>query len=108
MALSIGRLGGMSIQAQNYSISNQAMVSSAYQETVERANNGNAVLGASPVQYPTAQLLDNRISQIRGAQEMEQAYNAIASAFDSANTSYSADLTGQSYSMVGANIDLFG
>lgn len=109
MALSIGRLGGMSIQAQHYSLGNQSNVSSAYKESMQQASGafGASVTGAHPVQYPTAQLTDNRIAQIKGAQHMEQAYNAIASSFDASNTSYRADKTGANYSAAGANIDLF-
>lgn len=116
MALSIGRLGGASstayvaMQSQNYSLKNQSSVSDAYEESMQQvggAGMGAAIGSAHPVQYPNAQLTENRISQIRGAQQAEKNYNAIASAFQGYTASYDANMQGTTYSTAGAGIDLF-
>ena len=112
MALSIGRLGGASltsmvgVQPQNYSVKNQSAISEAYGESIQQLS-GMGIGGAQPVQYTNAQLVENRIGQIREAQKVDKAYNAIASAFEGYTPAYDGSLQGASYSAAGANVDLF-
>ena len=112
MALSVGRLGGMSLSAmvglrpQNYSVKNQSAISEAYGESIQQLS-GLGIGAAQPVQYTNAQLVENRIGQIREAQEVDKAYNAIASAFEGYTPAYDGSLQGASYSAAGANVDLF-
>lgn len=111
MSLSIGRLSASattssyaSIRPQSYSVANEAEVSAAYTESVQQASGVSGPIGgADPVQYPNAQT----VAGVSGAHEVEQAYNAVASAFEGATTSYGADLVGTSYGVVGSNIDVY-
>lgn len=116
MALSIGRLGGASstayvaMQPQNYSLNNQSAVSAAYEESLMQVSGmgaGDAIDSTPPVQYPNAQLTENRIAQIRGAQQAEKGYHSIAAAFEGYTASYNANLQGTTYNTTGAGIDVF-
>lgn len=111
MALSVGRMSAASttsyeqIRPQNYSVTNQSAVSSVYEESVQQA--GALVGGAQPVQYPNAQIAEQAVSHVQASQKMEQAYNAIASAFEGTTTSYQGDMQGSGYAMIGSQIDVY-
>ncbi len=116
MALSIGSISGISSASMNgitpihYPIENQAEVSDAYTDSMQ--TNGVSSVGGSidavpPVQYPTAQLTENRIAQLDESIRMEGEYNSIADEFSGYNTSYNSSMQGMSYSTVGSNIDVY-
>lgn len=109
MALSIGRMGATTsysqIRPQSYALSNESQTSAAYEASKTQSLQG---IGAvDPVQYPNAQTSGKSLSGISSAQEVEQAYNAIASAFEGVTTFYGQDSVGSSYGMLGSQIDVY-
>lgn len=113
MTLSVGGMNGgsmISMQAQNYTVGNQSSVSSAYEESVKQMQGvgaGSSVESTSPVRYPNAQLVENKMAQVKEAQQMGRAYNDIAATFEGNPSSYGADRKGNSYALLGANIDVY-
>jgi hypothetical protein len=112
MALSIGSLGGMraasyvSTTPQYYSIDNQSQVSAVFQETLAQGV-GSAVDSVNPVQYPTAQVNSNRISHMQAAQQVDQAYQAVASAFEGKTVGYQQNMMGVGYARTGSSFDAY-
>ena len=107
MALSIGRMGATTsysqIRPQSYALSNESQTSAAYEASKTQSLQG---IGAvDPVQYPNAQTGGKSLSGISSAQEVEQAYNAIA--FEGVTTFYGQDSVGSSYGMLGSQIDVY-
>ncbi len=109
MGLSVDSTSNLTVSPQWYSVANQSQVSTAYAESMQvGAVSGNAaVKAANPVQYPNAQVSEAREAQQTAAQQAEQGYNSIASAFEGAFTSYSSALVGNSYSSVGSSFDAY-
>ena len=94
--------------AQAYTVDNKADFSDAFVDSVKNLSSADAVEGAAPVQYPTAQIMTRRIGQIQDSQRVSQGLNTIASGFEGITTGYSRGGNGQSgYAMVGSAIDLF-
>ena len=93
------------IRPQSYALSNESQTSAAYEASKTQSLQG---IGAvDPVQYPNAQTGGKSLSGISSAQEVEQAYNAIASAFEGVTTFYGQDSVGSSYGMLGSQIDVY-
>lgn len=113
MALSVGRLGNasatsvLSMQAQNFSVRNQSAVSAVYEESIQQTGMEASVGGVHPVQYPNAQLVANRVSQIQDSQRIEQAYNDIAAGLSGEIAFYNETSLGGQYDSLGTKVDAF-
>ena len=117
MSLSIGGIGntyGMSfVQPMNYSVNNESDVSEAFVET----GMSGAVMNVPPVVYPNAQTVSAADSEsdplslsansVRKSQEVNRAFNDVASKFQGMTTGYSQNTQALSYGMSGNTIDLF-
>ncbi|GEM_PF-1475569 len=94
--------------AQAYSLDNKADFSDAFVESVKGLSSADAVEGAAPVQYPTAQVMTRRIGQIQDSQRINKGLNSIASGFDGITTGYgSSGGSSKGYGVIGSRIDLF-
>lgn len=113
MALSVGRLGStsassiLSMQAQSFSLNNQSAVSAVYEESIQQTGMEASIGGVHPVQYPNAQLVANRVSQIQESQRMEQAYNDIAAGLSGEIAFYNETSLGGQYNSIGTKVDAF-
>ncbi len=111
MALSIGRMGAAStvsytsIKPQNYSLSNNSEVSSAYEAS--RANETSGIGAVDPVQYPNA-TAQSKSSAMVASSKMESAFNDIASSYEGMTTAYDPEGNGLQYDILGSNVDVFG
>ena len=92
---------------QSYNLENKSEVSDSFVESLKASGFSNRVEGAAPVQYATASVTTNRIAQVQKNQEVNQAYNAIASSFGNQSISYGADSRNTSFNMLGSQLDLF-
>ncbi len=93
---------------QAYTIDNESDFSSAFVDSVKGLGSADAVMGATPVQYPTATIMTRRIGQIEDNQRVNEGLNSIASGYEGVTTGYgrSSDaVTG--YGMVGSSVDLY-
>ena len=103
-----------SIQPMNYAVENGSEVSDVF--AAETTRNTNGINGASPVQYPNAQVKEKKVDEeqlIDPTAMLEQrkrtasAFNEIASQFRTANTGYSKAGIGNNYGMAGSRFDAF-
>lgn len=119
MGLSVASLSPISAASyvstvpMNYAVDNESEVSGAYIES-RRANSVNGVDAAPPVRYANATVQEDdnplnvdRTASLQRNQAANRAYNAIASNFGGAATSYGASGAAASYQTVGQNLDLF-
>ena len=90
-----------------YNVENQSEVSDSFVESLQASGYSKRVEGAAPVQYATASVTTNRVSQVQKNQEVNRAYNAIAASFDGFSVSYGADRKNSSFEMLGSQLDLF-
>ncbi|MBQ1548674.1 MAG: hypothetical protein IIZ61_09820 [Lachnospiraceae bacterium] len=120
MGLSVARIGAVSgmspmvgvnavssyakTEPMNYTVDNESEVSGSY---VQSLKNGsvNKVGATPPVRYANATVQSE--DAIQKKQDASRAYNQIAAAYTNENTTYGANMRGQSYQAVGQNIDLF-
>lgn len=92
-----------------YAISNQSSVSDAYIESAG-ALHGTEVDPSTPTVYANATEQTrgtSALSAMESSVEASRAYNDLADSFGGRITSYGSNLQGQSFSMIGQNIDLY-
>ena len=119
MAVSaISGLGGLSASSMNpissvrrremvpdaYTLDNQSDVSDAFRQSLA-ANGVEGIMAPTPVSYPTAHMQEHQFDRAASATQVNRYYNAIASGFGDATTSYNAAGKGSSYGAVGQSID---
>lgn len=108
MSLSVGGIGSFgqltAVKPLNYALTNQAAVSSAYENSLQRGGN---IRPASPVSYPNARTvsLGEQAERIRKAKNSDQEYQTIAERFKGTAASYQRDLGVQAYSLIGSTFD---
>ena len=94
--------------AQAYNIDNKADFSDAFVESLKRVSSADSVGGVPPIQYPTAKIMTNRISQISETQRVSEGLNSIAKGFEGITTGYgNGGGASRGYGIVGSQIDLF-
>lgn len=116
MGLSVGGIGnmyGMSfVQPLNYKLKNEADISDAFTETGMQG----AVMNVPPVIYPNAQIastqedsdsLSMSMDYVKKSQEANRAYNEVAQKFQGMTVGYGQNMSGQTYGVQGASLDLF-
>ena len=112
--MGIGSYGNVaSVQPMNYAVDNDADFSDVY--NTESTKQSGVVNGASPVQYPDAQIQDVDESAIQidplerqqKTLQVSNEFNNIAMQFSSNNTSYSMKGVGASYGMAGSRFDAY-
>ncbi|WP_033152894.1 hypothetical protein [Pseudobutyrivibrio ruminis] len=112
--MGIGSYSSISyVQPMNYAVDNDADFSDVY--NTESTKQSGVVNGASPVQYPDAQIqdVDESAIQIDSLERQQKTlqvsndYNNIAMQFSSNNTSYSMKGVGASYGMAGSRFDAY-
>jgi len=112
--MGIGSYSSISyVQPMNYAVDNDADFSDVY--NTESTKQSGVVNGASPVQYPDAQIQDVDESAIQidplerqqKTLEVSNDYNNIAMKFSSNNTSYSMKGVGASYGTAGSRFDAY-
>ena len=112
--MGIGSYGSVSyVQPMNYAVDNDADFSDVY--NTESTKQSGVVNGASPVQYPDAQIqdVDGSAIQIDPLERQQKTlqvsndYNNIAMQFSSNNTSYSMKGIGASYGTAGSRFDAY-
>jgi hypothetical protein len=113
MGLSVASLrpiSGLSYVQQkpmNYTVDNQSDVSGAFVESMENASPAK-VDAAPPVRYPTAQVSSiDSAEQVTRNQQVNRAYNNIASRYSGTVTGYGQDRAARAYGTVGQALDLF-
>ncbi len=111
MALSVSSMRPISsvstvaVKPMNYSVENQSEVSDVYNAMATTPTQG--IDSVSPVMYPNAQAqATSPVAQAEAAVKADKAFNDIASSFAGSSTGYDSAMAANSYSMVGANIDL--
>ena len=109
MSMSIGAMNyspyaSYNVKSMNYAVDNKSQLSDSF---VEAANTAGVkyVNITAPVQYPNA-YVDNTAFYEK-AKEVNNAYNDVASRFDSQITGYGQNMKGSSYGMVGSNFDVY-
>jgi hypothetical protein len=101
----ISPIANREIRPQNYAVENESEVSDAFTQAM--AMQGvNGITGPAPVQYPNAQVEENKVNAAEQSKQANAMFNKIASAYQGMNTSYNANGGPQSYGMVGNSIDL--
>lgn len=112
--MGIGSYSSISyVQPMNYAVDNDADFSDVY--NTESTKQSGVVNGASPVQYPDAQIQDVDESAIQidplerqqKTLQVSNEFNNIAMQFSSNNTSYSMKGVGASYGMAGSRFDAY-
>ena len=112
--MGIGSYSSISyVQPMNYAVDNDADFSDVY--NTESTKQSGVVNGASPVQYPDAQIqdVDESAIQIDPLERQQKTlqvsndYNNIALKFSSNNTSYSMKGVGASYGTAGSRFDAY-
>lgn len=112
--MGIGSYSSISyVQPMNYAVDNDADFSDVY--NTESTKQSGVVNGASPVQYPDAQIqdVDESAIQIDPLERQQKTlqvsndYNNIAMKFSSDNTSYSMKGVGASYGTAGSRFDAY-
>lgn len=119
MAVSIGRISGVSASSgssgisrvanNRFSVSNQSDVSDVYNErTAQGAGAADGVELVNPVVYPNAHVqAATKVQKVEAAISADKAYNEVADKFSGLTTSYDAGRQGQGYDTIGANIDVY-
>ena len=92
---------------QAYNVENQSEVSDSFVEAMQSVGYANRVEASSPVQYATASVSTNRISQLERNRDVNQAYNDIAAGFNGVGISYGSNMQNTNYAVVGSQLDLF-
>ena len=112
--MGIGSYGSVaSVQPMNYAVDNDSDFSDVY--NTESTKQSGVVNGASPVQYPNAQVQDVDESAIqidplerqKKTIQVSNEFNNIAMKFASNNTGYSMKGVGASYGMAGSRFDAY-
>ena len=116
MGFSVGGIGnmyGMSfVQPLNYKLENEADISDAFTETGMQG----AVMNVPPVIYPNAQVASTQedsdsltmsMDYVKKSQEINRAYNEVAQKFQGMTVGYGQNMSGQTYGVQGASLDLF-
>ena len=99
----ISSVSSVAVKPMNYSVENQSEVSDVYNAMATTPTQG--IDSVSPVIYPNAQATSS-VAQAEAAVKADKAFNDIASSFAGSSTGYDSAMAANSYSMVGANIDL--
>ena len=121
MGLSVARIGALSgmnpvsgvsaymkTEPMNYTVDNESEVSGSYVQSLRGGASANKVGAVPPVRYANATVQSgDPIQAVQKKQETERAFNQLASAYGNDNTTYGANMRGQSYQAVGQTIDLF-
>lgn len=92
--------------AHAYNLSSQSQVSSAYTESAGQIS-GAQVEPSNPVIYANASRQTKTVSPFENAQEVSKAFNQLAESFGGRATSYSQDMTVESYGTIGSHIDVY-
>ena len=94
-------------KSMNYSLENESDVSGAYAESLQQATPAR-VDAVPPVRYANATL--DRVDpaqRMSMSQQVNRAYNNVASRFGGTTTGYGQDRAARAYGMVGQSVDLF-
>lgn len=119
MAVSIGRISGISASSSSsgisrvsnnrFSVANQSDVSDVYNErTAQGVSAQDGVELVNPVVYPNASVqAAKKVEKVEAAISADKAYNEVADKFSGLTTTYDAGSRGQGYDTIGANIDVY-
>ena len=107
---SLGRISGLSYVQQkpmNYLVDNESEVSGAFVESMQTASPAK-VDAAPPVRYATASMEEeDPMQRQRQNQQVNRAYNSIASQYSGMVTGYGQDRAARAYQTVGQSVDYF-